>query len=313
LEQPESSSATYTAREGELSRSIPFSVDAEWVSVSSLRSAEAGIVTRLPVDPEVREGDTIISIDERAVVAVASPVPFFREMSVGNTGRDVLALEEFLVRAGLLAVEADQRFDLATSDAVATWQSNLGVPATGIVESGDVTALPSPGPFPVRAIVDLGVPVDAGDVIAEVLESTPRVSVTVAIDELESIPPSAEVVVQRAGDEPWTGRLGGSKRTNDGLALIMIEPTESPICDAPCDVVPIAGAARLSAEIVIQRPIVGVVVPTSAIRHDAAGATSVRTPTGEVAVSVVTSVDGLAIIDGIPEGTEVVLPEEPGD
>ena len=99
----------------------------------------------------------------------------------------------------------------------------------------------------------------------------------------------------------------------DGLAVIMIEPIGSPICDAPCDVVPIAGAARLSAQIVIQRPVVGVIVPTAAIRHDAGGATSVRTPTGEVAVSVVTSVDGLAIVDGIRDGTEVVLPEEPVD
>jgi peptidoglycan hydrolase-like protein with peptidoglycan-binding domain len=313
LQQPESSSVSYTARSGELSRSIPFSVEAEWVPVSSLRSAAGGVVTRLPLDAEVSEGDPIISIDERPVIAVASPVPFFREMSVGSTGRDVLALEEFLVRAGLLAGDADQRFDAATGDAVATWQSNLELEATGLVERGDVSALPGPGPFPVRAIVDLGVPVDAGDVVAEVLESTPRVSVTVAIDELESIPPAAEVVVQRAGDELWTGRLGASTRTNDGLAVIMIEPIGSPICDAPCDVVPIAGAARLSAQIVIQRPVVGVVVPTAAIRHDPGGAASVRTPTGEVTVSVVTSVDGLAIVDGIPAGTEVVLPEEPVD
>jgi peptidoglycan hydrolase-like protein with peptidoglycan-binding domain len=59
-------------------------------------------------------------------------------------GADVRQLQENLIELGYGGFDVDGRYDAATADAVRAWQTDLGLPATGIVRPGDVVFTPGP-------------------------------------------------------------------------------------------------------------------------------------------------------------------------
>lgn len=66
------------------------------------------------------------------------------------TGPDVMELEENLSALGYTGFDIDEEFTPYTAEAVTAWQRDLGVPATGRVELGDVVFLPGP----IRLVTD---------------------------------------------------------------------------------------------------------------------------------------------------------------
>ncbi len=91
-------------------------------------SGGANLVTRLPkAEGEVlNEGDVVVELAGRPMIALQGELPVFRSFTPGLEGPDVQQLEEALIRVGLDPGTVDGRFDGATEAAVATLYRNLG-------------------------------------------------------------------------------------------------------------------------------------------------------------------------------------------
>ncbi|OLT25977.1 hypothetical protein BJF82_12570 [Kytococcus sp. CUA-901] len=73
---------------------------------------------------------------------VQAQQPFWRELSRGVRGEDVVALQELLIAGGYLDAEADGDFGQGTEDAVEAWQEEQGLPESGVVGLGELVAVP---------------------------------------------------------------------------------------------------------------------------------------------------------------------------
>jgi peptidoglycan hydrolase-like protein with peptidoglycan-binding domain len=155
-----------------------------YADTSTLTADVVGRVTWLPATGRERtRGRTLARVDEQRVIAMYGPIPAFRTMALGDTGRDVSQLEENLAELGYSGFTADDTFTSATASAVRAWQADTGLPETGAVQLGQVVFLPGPvqvGPMiaSVGDRVSPGTPLytisTSGRVVSATLDETDR-------------------------------------------------------------------------------------------------------------------------------------------
>lgn len=89
------------------------------VALSPVHGAARSVVTDSPlaIGAEVTSGTVIARVNDAPVFVLASPFSFYRDLGVGDTGADVLVLQENLVRLGLLGA-TDGHYGAATARAV---------------------------------------------------------------------------------------------------------------------------------------------------------------------------------------------------
>jgi membrane fusion protein, multidrug efflux system len=102
-----------------------------------------GTITSLSDEGRIlRRGAVLYRVDEQPVVLLAGSKPAWRPLVEGvSDGRDVRQLEQNLRSLGYdddRELTIDMNFDASTAAAVARWQEDLGVAATGRVELGDI-------------------------------------------------------------------------------------------------------------------------------------------------------------------------------
>jgi multidrug efflux system membrane fusion protein len=114
-----------------------------------------------PAGSTVDRGKPLFKVDERPVVALYGPLPLYRPLQVGTVGADVRQLEENLAALGYAGLGDDDTYTSDTAAVVRTWQGDLGLPQSGVVELGQVAFTPGP----IRIAEDtarVGDPVSAG-------------------------------------------------------------------------------------------------------------------------------------------------------
>ena len=304
---PEPRPATYQARRGTIADTQPFTVESRWPRTGSIRAGREGTVTSISRPGVKRAGDVVALVDEQPVVLVRSEVPFFRDLGPGARGRDVAALQRHLARQGSYGGKPDGVFGSETEAAVRSWQRAAGVADDGVVALGDVAALPDAEvrTRPSAAVGDLVAP---GDVLVDLLSERPEFSIVTQADRAADLVTGAGVEI-RAPDAVWQGVIGEIiPSENDLLVVDVTAPGGGAPCGR-CAQVPIVGTARYPSIVSIVAEVTGVVVPTSAIKSLPDGTTAVIGAGGaELPVEVVEAIDGLAVVEGIEEGTEVMLP-----
>ena len=105
-----------------------------------------GIITRLPkAGDEIAVGQAVSEVNGRPVIALRGERPFWRALSEGvPDGADVQQLEQALTDLGFGAdLTVDTEFTWYTAEAVEDWQEALGLERTGVVELGDIVAIPA--------------------------------------------------------------------------------------------------------------------------------------------------------------------------
>jgi peptidoglycan hydrolase-like protein with peptidoglycan-binding domain len=106
-------------------------------------AAERGTLTWIaPVGSTVRRGGPLFKIDERPVVDLYGSLPLYRTLRDGTKGADVRQLERNLAELGYTGFTIDDTYTLPTAAAVRSWQADLGLPGTGVVERGQVVITP---------------------------------------------------------------------------------------------------------------------------------------------------------------------------
>jgi peptidoglycan hydrolase-like protein with peptidoglycan-binding domain len=134
------------------------------------------VVTRSDISPgsTVSEGQWLVGIAERPVIALSGAIPAFRDMTPGESGVDVEELQSALHRLGFgTGDDLAGAYGNGTEQAVRRWYANAGfVPAVGplgaIVPRGEVLFCPT---LPARVLsvsVGLGAAVPAGGSVAEI-------------------------------------------------------------------------------------------------------------------------------------------------
>ncbi len=98
------------------------------ISVSGSTVEGTAIITRVPLQPGdvLTEGDVIVEVSGRPVVALQGELPVFRNLTPGLDGPDVTQLEAALVRLGYDPGTVDTVYDAATEAAVEQFFRDLG-------------------------------------------------------------------------------------------------------------------------------------------------------------------------------------------
>ncbi|SFQ26369.1 MULTISPECIES: efflux RND transporter periplasmic adaptor subunit [Actinomadura] len=108
-----------------------------------------GTYTRMPVaGAQIDCGETLYKVDQKPVILVCGSVPAYRDLSVGDDGKDVRALNRTLVDGGYAErsrLDPDSgHFGWATAAALEKLQDERGADVTGRLDLGQAVSLPGP-------------------------------------------------------------------------------------------------------------------------------------------------------------------------
>lgn len=306
---------TATARTGTLAEEYPVPISLEWTQDLSLPFlGDSGVVTTLSAESvgfaSIASGSVIGTVNGEPVVVIEGEHPAFRLMELGVAGDDIAQLQDHLVSAGhLAAAYADGTFGPPTARAVQEWWETLGVndrdtvPMGSIIFAGDLPRLLSTDPsVRVGELIMTGAPFLVG------VSSTPVA--TVKLTEIQdqrfqaegaaftvSDPTGAEVEIAVLGTQVREGATEVELAFQTGLLDGWPELTLSP-----------GHPARLSGRMVVTPPTEGTIVPLAALNDVVGSIATVRLAGGAAAdLKVVAVVGGLAIVEPLKPGTEVLV------
>lgn len=297
--------ATYRARPGEVSETATLTGEVAFDEGPPGVAGTPGTVTSLQLDPRapITEGDVLATIDLRPVIAAKGEVPAFRDLEMGITGPDVAALRAFL------DLPEGEAFDETVEAAVATWQEGLGIEPDGVVRRGDLVFLAQ---LPTRAYVadgvTLGAEVGPGQTLVVTLQDRANISVT---DSLQGrLREGMAAQIDAPDQDPIHAQLGPPTATQDGnTQFSLLDPEGHPACMAECGLAfSVPGPDQVPVSIELTSPATGIVVPDSAVAVQPDGSTAVLRADGvAIPVEVVASAEGMSLVSGLEEGTEVRL------
>jgi hypothetical protein len=272
--------------------------------------------------------DIVGEVANQPVFAFPSGTPLFRDLTAGETGSDVVAVQRVLIDAGLLVGPTTGTVDTKTQNAFVKLFNNAGykVPrsASPLVDSGprpiwsppmlpvaDTAVLPD-GAAPVTAVAQVGQALDADTNPLVTLQTAPA-SITSQVDAAQSgvFPAGTPVLVTIDGAAPAPSDVVTvSARSNDGTPgydLTIALPDGVGAATAVGEPVTITAA---------DQPPAALAVPLLAIRTDNGGTyvqvagPDASAPDQRVAVTVTGQANGYAILAASPDlpiGTDVVL------
>ena len=303
---------TYTVGTGSVERSVRLVADATWQYEEVARSARAGMVTSIEISSmkQVADGDVLLTVDLRPMVAATGKVPAFRDLRPGSDGRDVAQLVSLLRGLGYYKGADISTYSSTVEIAVKQWQRKLGENQDGIVHLGDIVFVPA---LPAQIALDDGIAVGKeihGDEPLLRRGLNVRFSVVLTQDQAASVPAGTPIAVSQ-GDVTWQARLGelGTDPVTGDLRADLVGLDGKPVCgDACATAVPPDGHTSFPATAKVVPRTEGPVVPIAAIRTSADGSTAVTRQDGSIApVTIRASSGGMAVVSGIAPGDVVLL------
>lgn len=306
---------TYTVRTDVVQRAITYPATASWVARGEVFSPASGTVTAIvTAGGPLAAGETVIRVDERPVVVLPGQVPAYRPLVLGASGADVAALNVYLASLGYDVDASSGAFSTETAAAVEQWQETVGLPATGEVGMGDVVFVTPEalGTRPFRlADLSVGMPLAAGSPLMVELEPLPRIEVL-----LGALPP-AEIEVGTPVDlslptgEGLESQVAELIDREGQIVARLMGPGGDALCELEdcLEMVSLYETLAASASFTLVPVTQGTVVPAQAIQTDAGGEPFVTLVDGmQRAITIVVTSGGLSVVEGLEEGTEVVLP-----
>lgn len=275
-----------------------------------------GTLTMLPhAGQTVRQGRVLYRVSGKPVVLLYGPVPAYRSLSYGMSGRDVSELNAALATLGYGSQRDSHYFSLATGHALKKLQKRLGLTQTGELDLGQAVFLPAaaritgwtPGTV-------LGGPVRPGASVLSATSTTPVV--TIKLD-------AAQQTEVRSGDKvtitlPSGRTTPGAVSSVGTVATTSAETSTIIVKVTPADPKAAGGLdqAPVQVSIVTGRKNDVLVVPVSALLAQAGGGYAVEvTGTGGNHLVTVTpgmfdGADGLVEVTGpgLAAGQHVVVP-----
>lgn len=298
------------AREGSVGRVFNFAVvvaiPIESVAVNEL----SGVVTQMG-STEAGNGSLLYMVGDTAVVAVRSPRPFYRDLSMGTKGDDVRALQQMLVEQGLFTGEPDGVFGSVTEGALKRFQTSLGAASDGFASLGSLVAI-ADLPMDVSYLdgFRVGQSLMGGEEIVYAPVGDREFFISLSESQREFIPLGATVDFTY-GDQKFSAVVAEIRQpaSLDGsLQAILSAPDGGLVCDTRCDLLPGVASSSLIAQIRPEPPIEGIVVPAAAVVTRPDGKAAVLMADGtQREVMVLGSGQGMVVVEGVVAGEVVVL------
>lgn len=308
----ETVATTFTVKQGSIGKSITLNAAAAWGAEASGINRAAGVVTSMkPTAEPTRSGDAIYAVDLAPVALVAGSTPAFREITTGTQGPDVVQLAAMLAERGYAVDPEVDKVDWVFAQAIKAWQKDIGAKDTGTVANGAVIFTPG---LPARIqfdpeIITVGATLAGGEKVLTVASAVPEFTIEVPNEQAQSIPVGTSATIKNK-DAQWPGQVAGIKDTanSSNKLLVLGSTTDAPLCGEDCGSLTAAKDALFPTEITIVPAQEGLVVPSSAIRTNASGGTSLLLDSGaEQPVEVVATSSGMSIVTGIDAGTRIQL------
>lgn len=248
----------------------------------------------------------VAGVPARAVVGV---MPFYRDLAGGTSGADVTQLQDALRDLGYFQGSSDGRFGASTTRAVTAWQKAVGEPATGTVTLGSLIAFPQlPATYRLDEDFVVGAVVGGGEPAVFAPAGDAEFRLVLGADQARLVPAEADVMVTFE-DLQWAAVVTSSTVGEDGsTTFALVGPDGGAVCGEQCASLPGQEQITLLAQVQVVPQTTGPAVPVAAVRTAADGGTYVVLPGGdEEAVTVLAAGDGLAIVDGLTAGDQVVV------
>ncbi|MFT3860047.1 peptidoglycan-binding protein [Micropruina sp.] len=272
-----------------------------------------GVVTSIAGGGPVRQGSVLYRVANRPVVAIAGTMPFYRALSVGKSGQDVVQLRRALVEAKLLG-SAGRTFDEATLRALRAWQKRVGWRPTGRLELGDAVAVADlPGVVSLdRKVLRKGAVLSGGEELVFGRVGRPAFSLVVGQEQAALIPATATITMTYRG-ATWKAVVAESAVAENGETRIVLTAGGGrAVCGSNCDLVSGGSDIYVPATVQIIPPVEGPAVPVAAVvtNTDGTAAVTVIADDGAASSRAVTirgSQDGVAVVDGVTVGERVLV------
>jgi len=261
----------------------------------AVRVDRSGTVTGVlaQVGETLKGGEGVLLIDDAPVVAFRADAPLVRTLSTGDTGPDVVRLQEFLGRFG--GIRADGTYGRSTARAVLEFREARSMSREDSIGPADVVWI-GVDPFEI-----VGVEVSVGDHVAQgdtVLIGPPdRIQYAIEAGSLDSV-------------SAWVMEVGG-------VSVPVSSDLELAESDAATLLQVLGESEGVPAVIHLAVPVEAFEVPASAIWSDRSGTCVFDLDTGQPSsVTVLGTAFGTAQVEplgGALPGSVVVNPSAVGD
>lgn len=244
-----------------------------------------GVATRLDcqVGGTWRSGETPVSVNSTPVLLLASPAPWYRDLTSGAKGADVTALQRALVALGS-KIEVTGEFDSST---LAAWRSRArraGLPTPDAFQMSSIIWIPKAEVMIKECPARLGQDLSAGTPVAAVGSGQSTLTYQPPTDLLEG---ERELVVDTA-TAPLDADL---QPTPEGTAAILATQQVAALTRTVSDEPP-----QFSAVLQLTKPVEVYAVPASAVHRDSQGAVCVISGGSPHAAKVISSSLGLTYV-----------------
>jgi hypothetical protein len=331
----DTSTARATVRQGPLSTQVnqsgtlSYTAQADGSPYAVVNQA-SGTYTWLPSAGQViRCGQVLYRVEEVPVVLLCGRTPAYRDLSKGDSGRDVRELNRNLVRLGYADRAAldpsSDDFGWETAAALERLQDRLGVDQTGSLDLGEAAFLP--GPLRItKMMAKLGTRAAPGMEVAQATSAKRQITVDLSASQQSQVKVGdrAQITlpdnrttpgvvtrigrVANAADDTGSGSDAGSSSSNATIPVyIMLKHPKvaGRLDQAPVQVqITTAGVKR------------ALVVPVTALVGQAGGGYAVETVDGQgahrlvpVTLGLFDDANGLVQVSGeLSAGQQVVVP-----
>lgn len=306
---------TTKARTGTLEEVYAVPINLEWTQDLSLPFlGDPGVVTALNSEPgrffSTTSGSVIGTVDGQPIVVIEGGHPAYRLMELGVAGPDVAQLQDHLVSTGHLAANnADGTFGPPTAQAVQEWWETLGVDGRDTVPVGSVTfASDLPRLLSTDPTVRVGELISNGAPFLVGVPSTPVATVTLTEIQDQRFRTEGATFTARdpSGTEVEMTVLG--TRIRDRATEIELELASGQFDDWSGLTLSARDPVRLNGRMVVTPPIKGTILPSAALNDHVGFSATLRFADGTPKeVTVLAVVGGLAIVEPLVPGTEVVV------
>jgi peptidoglycan hydrolase-like protein with peptidoglycan-binding domain len=269
-----------------------------------------GTYTMLPeVGDEVACGDVLYRVDDQPVLLLCGAIPAWRELRIGDHGRDVRQLVRNLRRLGYAHADDGDAFTWRTQQALRSLQRARGLDATGTLALDEAVVLPSAVRI-ARTTAQLGGVARPGSVVAQATSTALVAQVNVEAFRRGDVHVGDRARIVLPGSEATTGRVERIGRVTTETVVPVFVALDRPRAARGLDAATVrVEIATAGVEDVLGVPVVALVGTSD----DALAVEVVRTGGRRELVAVETGLfdaaSGRVQVDGdLREGDRVVVP-----
>lgn len=300
---------TVEVRAGDIGQSLTLAATLRRPSVPLVANSRAGTLTSLCEPGEFGPGDEVYRVDNHPVRILASPIPFYRTLSVRAKGDDVRAVNSLLAELGYGTDPESDTFTDATRRGVVAWQADLGIEQTGVLEADELIAVDSlPMNLSCETDVRTGDRLSGGEQIVEGKSAIPEFSMELTQQQAELIPPGATMMVVHEGSS-WPAVVVNMTENDRGLLDLELQsPDGRDVCGDDCASIDPTVSSML-VEIEVVPDVSGSLVPVASLSQRADGTVVVTDAdtSQEIPVTVLGTQDGLSVVEGVEPGRVIKL------